>query len=81
MDMDNGNYQPPQPAIDPMAVSATVRLPVGVWNRIYQLIGINAWNEANPIIAELQRQVFISLNPPATVVREPEQASNRAPLN
>lgn len=78
MDMD-ANYQPPQPAQDPLAVPATVTLPVGVWNRVYELIGVNRWVDANPIIAELQRQVFNSTHPPATIVREPETVSRAEP--
>jgi hypothetical protein len=79
MDMDNVNHLPPQPAQDPLAIPATITLPVGIWNRVYQLIGVNPFNDCNPIIAEMQRQMFNSINPPPTVVREPETVSRAEP--
>jgi hypothetical protein len=44
-----------------------IKLPIGIWSQILIAVGKLPWEQADPIIREINRQIGLELNPTSAI--------------
>jgi hypothetical protein len=66
---------------DPTHLPAMVTLSIGQWGAVLDYIGKQPWNEVNPLMVSIHRQVQDSMRAQTSTAPEPEQATRAAPAD
>ena len=63
---------------DPLQLPAMVTLTVGLWGSVLDYVGKQPWNEVNPLMVSIHRQVQDSLRAQSSTAPERETAGSGA---